>query len=240
VFGNWRLGAAFGYGPQQLGVSSRSASADTATYRSAVYAANQLPLAGGKLKFSFGATYSEHQLDSQRNLQLVDGPQRLVSDYAVGIAQGFSELSYRMGADEGAYLEPFGRLVSIDQRSDGFSERGGSAALTAASQASQLLSSTLGMRGQQKFKLLERELILKGSLAMRQLQGDLRPEVELRLDEGQPFEVLGTELPRNSLLLDLHADYAIAPGLGLDIRYKGMTGSGSEGNAFSASLRWRL
>ena len=240
LFGNWRLGAAFGYGPQQLGVSSRDASADTASYRSAVYAANQMPLPGGKLKFSLGATYSEHQLDSKRNLQLVDGPQRLISDYAVGIAQGFSELSYRMGDDEKAYLEPFARLVSIDQRSDGFSERGGSAALTAASQASQLLSSTLGVRGQQKFKLLERELILKGALAMRQLQGDLRPEMELRLDEGQPFEVLGTELPRNSLLLDLHADYAIAPGLGLDIRYKGMTGSGSEGNALSASLRWRL
>lgn len=240
LFGNWRLGAAFGYGPQQLGVSSRDASADTASYRSAVYAGNQMPLPGGKLKFSFGATYSEHQLDSRRNLQLVDGPQRLVGDYAVGIAQGFSELSYRMGDDQQAYLEPFARMVSIDQRSEGFRERGGSAALTAASQASQLLSSTLGLRGQQKFKLLERELILKGALAVRQLQGDLRPEMELRLDEGEPFEVLGTELPRNSVLLDVHADYAIAPGLGLDIRYKGMTGSGSEGNALSASLRWRL
>ncbi len=240
IFGNWRLGAAFGYGPQQLGVSSRSARADTASYRSSVYAGNQMPLPGGKLKFSLGATYSEHQLDSRRNLQLVDGAQRLVSDYAVGIAQGFSELSYRMGDDQQAYLEPFARLVSIDQRSEGFRERGGSAALTAASQASQLLSSTLGLRGQQKFKLLERELVLKGALAMRQLQGDLRPEMELRLGQGEPFEVQGTELPRNSLLLDVHADYAIAPGLGLDIRYKGMTGSGSEGNGFSASLRWRL
>ena len=113
-------------------------------------------------------------------------------------------------------------------------------ALSAASQVNQLLSSTMGVRGQQKYRLLERELIVNGSLAWRQLQGDLRPEMELSLAEGQTFRVQGTRLPNSSLLLDLHADYALAPGVGLDIRYKGMTGSGSEGNAVSVSVRWRM
>jgi len=240
IWGGWRMGVALGYGDQQLGVSSRSAKADAGSYRSAAYLGNQLPLAPGVLKFSAGTSYSRHQLDGQRNLRLVDGPQSLTSSYAMDILQGFSELSLRMGNEQQHYVEPFARLVSLDQRVEGFAERGGSAALRAASQSTQVLSSTLGSRSQYKTQLLGRELVLKGSLAVRQLQGDLRPELELRLDEGEPFTVQGTRLPKSAVLLDLHADYAIAPGIGLDIRYKGMSGSGSEGNALAASLRWRF
>ncbi|HUE91908.1 autotransporter outer membrane beta-barrel domain-containing protein [Pseudomonas sp.] len=240
IFGGWRMGIALGYGDQQLGVSSRDSKAVTDTYRSAAYLGNQLPLPGGKLKFSAGATYSQHQMDGQRSVDLVDGLERLASSYNVGIAQGFSELSFRTLESEQGYFEPFARVVSIDQRSEGFRESGGSAALSAASQVNQLLSSTMGMRGQQKYRLLERELIVNGSLAWRQLQGDLRPEMELSLAEGQTFRVQGTRLPSSSLLLDLHADYVLAPGVGLDVRYKGMSGFGSEGNAFSVSVRWRM
>lgn len=240
IFGTWRMGIALGYGDQQLGVSSRDSKAVADTYRSATYLGNQLPLPGGKLKFSAGATYSQHQMDGRRSVELVDGLERLASSYNVGIAQAFSELSFRTLESERGYAEPFARVVSIDQRSEGFRESGGSAALSAASQVNQLLSSTMGVRGQQKYRLLERELIVNGSLAWRQLQGDLRPEMELSLAEGQTFRVQGTRLPNSSLLLDLHADYALAPGVGLDIRYKGMTGSGSEGSAVSVSVRWRM
>ncbi|MEO4048091.1 autotransporter domain-containing protein [Pseudomonas sp. CAU 1711] len=238
--GGWRMGMAFGYGDQQLEVGSRSADGEAGSYRSALYAGNQMPVPGGKLKVALGASYSRHQVDGRRSLQLADGAQRLLSGYDVGIAQGFGELALRLGDDQQSYLEPFARLVSLDQRAEGFRERGGSAALNASSQANQLLSSTIGSRGQHKTQLLGRELVLNGSLALRHLQGDLQPQLELRLDEGEPYRVLGTELPDNSLLLDLRAEYAIAPGIGLDLRYQGMSGSGSESNALAASLRWRF
>ncbi len=240
VFGDWRLGGAFGYGEERLQVDSREAKADSDSYRYALYGGRDIKLGLGSLKLFGGGGYSQHQIDSRRSVQLIDGPQQLTRDYDLSTAQAFGELAWHVKLGEPAYLEPFVGLLNIEQRSDSFAEQGGAAALSAGSQRNQLLSTTLGMRGQQLFKVAERDLLLNGSFTWRQLNGDLRPELELQLAGGDRFKVFGSELPRNSFLLELNADYSITPNIVLDVDYNGVFSNSSQANNIAFNLRWKM
>jgi len=240
VYGDWRLGGAFGYGQEQLDVDSRDAKADSDSYRYALYGGRDVELSRGTLKLFGGGGYSQHQIDSQRDVRLIDGPERLTRQYDVNTAQGFGELAWHLKFDEPAYVEPFVGLLLIDQRSDSFSEQGGAAALSADSQRNELLSTSLGVRGQQLFQLAERDLLLNGSFTWRQINGDLRPELDLQLEGGDKFRVLGTELPRNSFLVELNLDYSITPNIVLDVDYNGVFSDSSEANNIAFNLRWKM
>ncbi|MGQ7960588.1 autotransporter domain-containing protein [Pseudomonas sp. SP16.1] len=240
VYGDWRLGGAFGYGQEQLDVDSRDAKADSDSYRYALYGGRDFQLSRGILKLFGGGGYSQHQIDSRRDVRLIDGPQRLTRQYDVNTAQGFGELAWHLKFGEPAYVEPFVGLLLIDQRGDSFSEKGGAAALSADSQRNELLSSSLGVRGQQLFQLAERDLLLNGSFTWRQINGDLRPELDLQLEGGDRFRVLGTELPRNSFLVELNADYSITPNIVLDIDYNGVFSDSSNANNIAFNLRWKM
>lgn len=240
VYGDWRLGGAFGYGQEQLDVDSRDAKADSDSYRYALYGGRDVELSRGTLKLFGGGGYSQHQIDSQRDVRLIDGPERLTRQYDVNTAQGFGELAWHLKFDEPAYVEPFVGLLLIDQRSDSFSEKGGAAALSADSQRNELLSTSLGVRGQQLFQLAERDLLLNGSFTWRQINGDLRPELDLQLEGGDKFRVLGTELPRNSFLVELNLDYSITPNIVLDVDYNGVFSDSSEANNIAFNLRWKM
>lgn len=240
VYGDWRLGGAFGFGQERLDVNSRDAKADSDSYRYALYGGRDVALTQGTLKIFGGGGYSQHQIDSRRDVRLIDGPERLTRQYDVNTAQGFGELAWHLKFSEPAYVEPFVGLLLIDQRSDSFSEKGGAAALSASSQRNELLSTSLGVRGQQLFQVAERDLLLNGSFTWRQINGDLRPELDLQLEGGDRFRVLGTELPRNSFLVELNADYSITPNIVLDIDYNGVFSDRSNANNIAFNLRWKM
>ncbi len=240
VYGDWRLGGAFGFGQERLDVNSRDAKADSDSYRYALYGGRDVALTQGTLKIFGGGGYSQHQIDSRRDVRLIDGPERLTRQYNVNTAQGFGELAWHLKFSEPAYVEPFVGLLLIDQRSDSFSEKGGAAALSASSQRNELLSTSLGVRGQQLFQVAERDLLLNGSFTWRQINGDLRPELDLQLEGGDRFRVLGTELPRNSFLVELNADYSITPNIVLDIDYNGVFSDRSNANNIAFNLRWKM
>lgn len=240
VYGDWRLGGAFGFGQERLDVNSRDAKADSDSYRYALYGGRDVALTQGTLKIFGGGGYSQHQIDSRRDVRLIDGPERLTRQYDVNTAQGFGELAWHLKFSEPAYVEPFVGLLLIDQRSDSFSEKGGAAALSASSQRNELLSTSLGVRGQQLFQVAERDLLLNGSFTWRQINGDLRPELDLQLEGGDRFRVLGTELPRNSFLVELNADYSITPNIVLDIDYNGVFSDRSNASNIAFNLRWKM
>lgn len=240
VPGDWRLGGAFGYGEERLDVDSRSARADSDSYRYALYGGRDLDLGFGALKLFGGAGYSEHQMDSRRSVELITGEERLSRRYDVTTRQAFGELAYHLKFAGPAYVEPFLGLLTLEQRSDGFRERGGDAALSAEERRNRLLSTSTGVRGQQVFLLVGRELLLHGSLTWRQLNGDLRPEMRFSFEGGDRFKVLGNELPRNSYLVELNADYSLAPNVVLDIDYNGVFSSSSRSNNVAVNLRWKM
>lgn len=240
VFSDWRLGGALGYGQEQLEVDQRGAEADADSYRYALYGGRELELSRGTLKLFGGGAYSQHRLDSRRRVELVDGDERLAGQYDVSSSQAFGELAWHLELSEPAYVEPFVGLLLIEQQADGFAEDGGAAALSADSQRSSLLSSTLGLRGQQLFQLAQRDLLVNGAFTWRHIDGDLRPERSLRIGDSQPFKVLGTTIPNDSLLVELNLDYALTPNVVLDVDYNGVFSSSSQANNVALSLRWRM
>ncbi len=154
--------------------------------------------------------------------------------------QAFGEVAYHLEFGKPAYIEPFFGLLTLEQRSDSFRERGGEAALSADSQRNRLLSTTSGLRGQQVFQVVGRELLLYGSFTWRQLSGDLRPEMDVSLEGSDSFRVRGSELPRNSYLVELNADYTLAPNIVLDVDYSGVFSTSSRSNSFAVNLRWKM
>lgn len=239
--GDWRLGAAFGYGEERLDVDSRDAKADSDSYRYALYGGRDLDLAVGALKFSGGAGYSRHEIDSRRSVDVIFFEEEfLTRRYDVTTRQAFGELAYHLDFSKPAYIEPFFGLLSLEQRSDSFQERGGEAALSAQSQRNRLLSTSTGVRGQQVFQVVGRELLLYGSFTWRQLNGDLRPEMQFSFEDGDSFKVRGNELPRNSYLVELNADYKLTPNIVLDVDYSGVFSDSSRSNSFAVNLRWKM
>lgn len=241
AFGDWRLGAAVGYDIAQLSVGSRETKGDTRTGRYALYGGRAFELGDdNSLRVFGGAAYSLHRLESTRDVILIDGPERLTRSYEVATTQVFGEVAYRFGLGEDAHVEPFVGLMKVDQRADAFQEEGGSAALAGDSQHNSLLITSFGARGQHLWKPAGLELLLKGSATWRHLDGDVQPELGLRLSGGERYTVLGTELPRDSLMMTLNANYDLAAGVVLNVGVNAMTSDSSNAAALVANLRWKM
>ncbi|CAL94270.1 autotransporter [Azoarcus olearius] len=241
AFGDWRVGAAIGYDIAQVSVGSRQAEGETKTRRFALYSGKSFELAdGNSLRVFGGAAYSLHRLESARDVSLIDGVEHLTRGYDVVTRQLFGELAYRLGLGEKSHVEPFVGLMRVAQRADGFQEEGGSAALAGDSQRNALLISTLGARGQHAVNLGGLDIELKGSVTWRHLEGDVRPELGLRLSGGARFTVMGTELPRDSMLLTLNANYDLMAGVVLNVGVNAMTSDSGNAAALVANLRWKM
>lgn len=241
AFGDWRLGAAVGYDIAQLSVGSRETKGDTRTGRYALYGGRAFELGDdNSLRVFGGLAYSLHRLESTRDVILIDGPERLTRSYDVATTQVFGEVAYRFVLGEDAHVEPFVGLMKVDQRADAFQEEGGSAALAGDSQHNSLVISSFGARGQHMWKPAGLELLLKGSVTWRHLDGDVQPELGLRLSGGERYTVLGTELPRDSLMMTLNANYDVAAGVVLNVGVNAMTSDSGNAAALVANLRWKM
>lgn len=241
AFGDWRIGGAIGYDLAQLKVSSRNAEGDTASQRYALYGGRDLKLGDDSILRVFGgAAYSVHKLDSSREVALVDGVERLQREYDVVTRQVFGELGYRVPFGETAFVEPFVGWMQVVQRADAFRESGGAAALAGDSQRNALQISSLGARGKMTTQIAGTDIDLNGSVTWRHLEGDVRPELGLRLSGGERYTVLGNELPRDSVLVTFNAHYPLAGGVLLNLGYNGMLSDSGNANALTLNLRWKM
>lgn len=238
MFAGWRLGGAIGQTDQRLDSDSRDAHADTDSQSYSLYGGRDLKLSAGALRFFTGVAHSRHRLDSRRRItELESGA---IGDYQLSTQQLFGELAFKIPLSEPGYLEPFFGLLMIEQDRDSFSEQGQLVAASLAEQTNRITVSTLGTRGRQRFKVAGRDLMLNGTLTWRHLEGDLRPEEQVRLEGTPSFQVRGTPMPSNSYLLELKADYSITRNLILDLDYNGAFSNSSKAHAISLNAHWKM
>lgn len=239
--GGWRLGGAIGRTEDALDNNARDADANTRSDSYSLYGGHDIALPGYTLRLFGGGAYSTHRIDSERKVGLFEEPERNKGDYDLVTQQTFGEVALKMPLQKPGYIEPFFGLLRIEQRSDAFSERGGGlSAATVDSQHNQLLVSSLGSRARQLFRVADRDLLVNGSLTWRHFDGDLRPEVQLKLADTSRFTVLGTEMPRSSVLLELKADYSLTPNLILDIDYNGVFSDQSRSHNIALNAHWKM
>lgn len=239
VGGGWRLGGALGYTDGKIRVDDRSSKADVSSYSAALYGGKSFQAGAGKLNLMAGASYTWHDIGTERRVAIAGTQQELTADYGASTTQLFTELGYAMPLSERASIEPFAGLAWSDLRSRAFAESGGLAALRGQSSSDKQTSSTLGVRAQTDFTLGQAEGRLQATLGWRHAFGDVVPQSTMAFDGGQAFTVAGTPIARNAALAELGVDVAVSRSATLGLNYSGQYGGGNREHAGALSVRWR-
>lgn len=216
VFDNWRVGFYSGYSRSTFEAKGRISSGNSDNYHLGLYGGGQW----GALGLRAGAAYSWHDLTVDRTVSFTGFSDRLRSDYNAATAQVFGELGYRIDAGRVA-LEPFAGLAYVNLQSDGFTERGGAAALVGRSSDMSTAFTTLGLRASTAVTVNGMGLELRGALAWRHAFGDVTPASPLSFAGGTPFSITGIPIAKNAAVLDAGLDLAVSPNATLSLSYGG-------------------
>ena len=195
----------------------------------------------GALGLRVGAAYTWHAIDTGRSVafsRVLPTRPSPVSMYA-GTAQVFGDLGYRIDAGNFSF-EPFAGLAYVNLRTDGFSEAGGAAALSAASQSTAVTFSTLGLRASEKIDVSGVTLTARGTLGWRHAYGQDTPVSTLALAGGSPFTVAGVPIARDSLLIDAGLDMALSRTITVGLSYSGQIASHARDHGLNANLNWKF
>ncbi len=136
-------------------------------------------------------------------------------------------------------FEPFANIAYANLSTDGFSERGGLAALTAAGNSSNVTTTTLGLRTAASFMLGNSSAQVRGMLGWQHAFGDITPLASLALAGGSPFTVAGASIARNSALVEAGFDVRLSERVSLGATYTGQFASGAQDQAVRANVKHR-
>ncbi|WP_218244947.1 autotransporter domain-containing protein [Pseudomonas sp. 09C 129] len=239
VFDTWRLGVLAGYSRTSADVAQRSSSGNSDNYHLGAYAGTRWNLPQGTLGLRTGLSHTWHQIETSRSVAFPGFSDKLKDDYRAGTLQAFGDLGYRIDMPS-VSLEPFVNLAHTRQRSKGFSERGGAAALHGKAQSTDTTFTTLGLRASTKLDVAGIETTARGSLGWRHALGDTTPLSTHAFSAGNAFTVAGAPLAKNAALVEVGADVAITPSTSLGLSYDGQFTGSTRQHGLKASLSIRF
>lgn len=239
--GGWRLGAAVGYTDGTVKVRDRDSRADIETYSVAVYGGKAWDAGRGRLSLLLGAGHAWHDLDVTRNVSL-GGGQRLTSSYDGKTAQAFVEAGYALPVGERVAVEPFAGAAWLRQKTDGFRERGGDAALRGDSERADVKTFTLGLRTAATFEVNGSRATLRASLGWRHASGDTRPRTTMAFIQGNgaAFEIAGAPVADDAAVFGLGGEVALGKNAALGVGYNGQVGDGNREHMGGVYLKVRF
>ncbi|WP_404486030.1 autotransporter domain-containing protein [Pseudomonas sp. HT11] len=230
---DWRVGLLGGYSKTDLDTSGVDGSVDS--WHAGVYAMRQ----SGPLALRLGAAYSGHQGDSKRTVAFNGFNDRPKGDYDANSQQAFAELGYAMGSGH-LSAEPFANLGYQRYQRDSYNEKGGAAALHVDGQTQDNFSSTFGLRLAHLSQLDNGiSLTPRVSAGWKHTYGDVDSSTrQAFLAGGTAFNVEGSALDRNSLLLEAGLDVGLSARHSLGLGYTGEMGSNSRNHALVG--QWQM
>lgn len=156
-------------------------------------------------------------------------------------AQVFGEAGYGMNFGNLA-LEPFANLAYLHLDSDGFTERGGAAALHGRGGSDSVAFTTLGLHLGSRIDLgAGMALTLRGTLGWRHGFGDVAPVALMAFASGgSPFTVTGTPIARDAFVADAGIELALSRAASLSLSYSGQFGNKAQENALKGNFVWRF
>ena len=237
--GGWRLGGALGFTDGNVRVDDRSSKADVAGYTAALFGGKVFEAGPGKLNVMAGASYTWHDISTERYASVAGASQKLTADYGASTTQLFGELGYTLPVSDRVSLEPFAGLAWSNTRTRGFSESGGSAALRGQSNSDTQTTSTLGLRALTNFTVGRTESRLQATLGWRHAFGDVLPQTTMAFDGGQAFTVAGAPIARDAALAELGLEAALTKNATIGLTYSGQFGGGNRENAGSLHVTWK-
>jgi outer membrane autotransporter protein len=223
------VGASLAYRAGDIEAMARASEADLSGIDAMFYGA-YMP---GDFVLRGGLGIGRYGITSQRNVTF-PAAQTINANYNALSWQAFAEASYPI-AMENMAIEPLVRLIHQLLRTEGFTEAGGIAALTGASQTSILNTALLGARFSATWDSVVPSLLL----GWRYGGGDLAPASLMTLQStGTQFAVTGTPLARDAVVADAGLAFLLGNGGRLRVGYLGQFGGGENDHSFNATLSW--
>ena len=237
IIADWRTGVMAGYSRNQFHSSGNGSSGSADSYHLGAYAGTQM----GPIGLRLGASFTWHDLATSRDVVFTGFSDHLEADYNASTAQAFAEIGYAFQLASGAF-EPFAGLAVINQHTDGFTESGGSAALTSASNNDVMGVTSLGLRGETAIGQLSGfNASLNGSLGWRHAFGDVEPASTMRFASGgNAFSVSGTPIDENTALFEAGLSLEKDETLGLSLSYQGEIGASAQDHSGRLSMLYRF
>lgn len=227
----WRLGVVGGYSQTDLDTKDRYASATSDNWHLGVYGGNQW----GPIGLRAGLVQTWHSIDSSRSVSYTGFSDSLDADYDARTFQAFGELGYRIDM-AAASFEPFANLSHVRLHTDGFTEKGGAAALSVNGETTSTTFTTLGLRASAPLQLGATTANLHGTLGWRHAYGDITPESTQYFAGSNAFTVEGIAIAKDAALIEAGFDVAITEASTLGLSYVGQLGNDTTQNGFNATL----
>ncbi len=231
LFDVGRLGLFGGYTRTTFNVADRQSSGGSDNAHLGLYGGAQF----GPIGVRLGAAYSWHTLSATRGVAFPGFADTLRSDYAARTVQVFGELGYRIPVNKVTF-EPFANVAYSNLSTDGFTEKGGAAALSVAGSSTNVTTTTLGLRIAYSFQLGDAPSQLRGMLGWQHAFGDVTPLANMVLNGGSPFTVSGIPIAQNSALIEAGFDVRLSERVSLGATYTGQFASGVQDQAVRASI----
>ncbi|MGX9961704.1 autotransporter outer membrane beta-barrel domain-containing protein [Roseomonas sp. F4] len=236
----WRIGLLAGFGESGFESGARNAKGTSENTTLGLYGGRQW----GRLGLRLGAAHTWSDLSTRRSPAFAGFSDALSSSGTARTIQVFGELGYRLELGQTALgqvaIEPFAGLARADVKADGFTERGGAAALTGRAEETGVNYATLGLRGETRVMVGDVALGASGMLGWRHAWGDVTPDSTLRLAGSDAFTVAGTPLARNAAVAEANVSAALTSALTLGVSLAGQVGEDTQSLGTRAHLTLRF
>ncbi|AMQ83009.1 autotransporter outer membrane beta-barrel domain-containing protein [Pseudomonas glycinae] len=229
----WRLGLMGGTSDTRI--DSEELDGDLDSWHLGAYAMRQT----GPLSLRLGAAWSNHEGSTRREVAFGRFHDRLKGNYQASTQQAFIESGYNLGRAN-VSIEPFVGIGYQRYQRDGYTEKGGAAALRVDDQSQGNFNTTVGLR-MANVSTLDNGMRLtpRFSAGWKHLYGETYTSTRQRLvTGGHGYTVYGAELDRNSLTLDTGLDLAVSSSHTFGVGLSGEIGTDSRNHGISG--RWQM
>lgn len=241
VGGGWRLGGAVGYANSRSRTGDRASSSQADSYSVTVYGGKALDAGNAKLNLSLGASYTWHDMKTQRYADAAGLPQTLKADYDGNTSQVFGELGYAVPLNDRVTLEPFVGAGFSSLRTRAFTESGGDAALRGDAGRNNVTTATLGLHARSVFDSAGAQGQLFGTLGWRHAFGDVDPASTMSFVQGgESFTTNGVPIARDAALVELGVNMAVSKRTTVGVIYGGQFGEGNQQHSGTLDVRYRF
>jgi outer membrane autotransporter protein len=230
-----RFGVMGGYSRSSFSVDDRASSGTTDTYTLGVYGGGEWDA----FTMTGGAAHSWHSLDTSRSVAFSGFSDSLSASYSARTMQAWGEAAYSFETGA-ARFEPFANLAYVNLSTDGFTESGGAAALTAAPNTVDATFAMLGLRAETDMMLGNMHATLRSTVGWRHAFGGAPTSQMAFASGGNAFSVAGVPLGQDTLVLEAGFDLNLSENSTLDFTYGGQFGSGVQDRSARASLNVRF
>lgn len=225
-----QLGWVAGYARSSLYIDERASTSTADSYTLGAYVGRRWDA----LSLKGGVAHSWHQLGTARTVAFSGFTDSLSSNYSARTLQTYGQAAYSLVID-GARIEPFTNLTYVHLNTDGYSEIGGAAALTAASQSIAETFTTIGLRGKSQFDFGGAPTHISGSAGWRHAFGNT-PTATHHFSGADNFTVTGVPIAVDALALDLGVSVNLTQDATIGLSYHGQFGSSLIDQGLRASL----